>query len=484
MAPQHGVFVYELPTSVIAPVRTARAKVFIGTAPVHRSKNPEAVSNSQPFLAYSYAEAVQGLGFSSDWETWTLCEAIKSQFRLYAVAPVVFINVFDPTKNVTDVPGSELIVKNGKAEISDINAIPSSIVVYTEEDGDLCAVNEDYILELTAEGLSITTIPGGLLFPATSLWVEYKVVDPSTVTVTDVVGGVDGSTGARTGIEAIEDIFPKYRLVPDLIAAPGWDDTEVSIALMAKAQKINGLFKCMAVVDIPESAGASYRDIPSWKELSGLTSEYVVPCFGRLGLGSEVYHLSTQLVGLMGRVDADWGDVPFASPSNNGLKMDKFLWKGEEVLLGHDQANYVSSNGIVTALNFIGGWRAWGNRTGAYPALTDPKDMWIPVRRMFNWFTTELILTYWQKVSLPIRGVLIDNIVSSLNNRLAGLAGAGYIIGGRMDWNQSENPLTNIIDGVIKFHIYMTSPPPAETIDFWIEYDPVYFEMLATAISG
>ena len=56
-----------------------------------------------------------------------------------------------------------------------------------------------------------------------------------------------------------------------------------------------------------------------------------------------------------------------------------------EVFMGPDQAAYLNGEGVITALNFIGGWKSWGNRTAAYPASTDPKDTFMPTRRMFNW---------------------------------------------------------------------------------------------------
>ena len=56
---------------------------------------------------------------------------------------------------------------------------------------------------------------------------------------------------------------------------------------------------------------------------------------------------------------------------------------GREVDLGLETANYLNGQGIVTALNWTGGWRAWGNRTGAYPDNTDVKDKFISVRRIF-----------------------------------------------------------------------------------------------------
>jgi hypothetical protein len=482
--PFHVVAVQEIPTRVRAPVRVRNAKVFIGTAPVHRSRNPQAAVN-EPIVAFSYAEAVEQLGYSDDWGTWTLCEAMKSQFRLFRVAPAIFINVFDPDRDIVDMPGDTLMMRNGRAELADMNAIPESVEVYTEENGELCVIEEDYTLVLSDRGLMITAIPEGNLFNASSLFVVYEAVDPTTVTHTDIIGGVDPATNKHRGMAVLDDIFPKRRLIADVIAAPGWcDDNRVTAMLQAKARSLSDMFPTFAVIDMPETAGQSYREMAAWKELNNLMSEFAMVVWGKCGLGEDVYHMSTQMTGLMGLVDSQWGGVPFASPSNNNLFMDRLLWRGEEVTLSVAQANHLNQNGIATAINWIGGWRAWGNRTAAFPANTDPKDMWIPIRRMFNMIINEIILTYWQKISMPLRAVLIDNIVTSLNNRLAGLTGAGYLLGGRVEWDSNRNPLTDLIDGRITFNVRIAPPPPAETIIFEIGYEPDYLVALSQTLAS
>ena len=47
----------------------------------------------------TYAEAVAQFGYSDDWEKYTLCEFIYSQFALFAMSPCVLINVLDPAKH-------------------------------------------------------------------------------------------------------------------------------------------------------------------------------------------------------------------------------------------------------------------------------------------------------------------------------------------------------------------------------------------------
>ena len=135
-------------------------------------------------------------------------------------------------------------------------------------------------------------------------------------------------------------------------------------------------------------------------------------------------------------------------------------------------------NGIVTALNWIGGWRAWGNRTSCYPGNTDPKDAFIPVRRMFMNEQNSVILTFWQKVDEPGNQKLVEMIIDSKNIDLNGKAARGFILGGRVEFIAEENPLTALIDGTYTFHLFLTPPTPAREIKWLFEFDPSYFETL------
>ena len=69
---RHGVYVSEIPTSIIPPVEAlAGLPVVVGTAPIHLVKNPKV---NEPVLCYSYKEAVEAFGYSDDFESYTLCE--------------------------------------------------------------------------------------------------------------------------------------------------------------------------------------------------------------------------------------------------------------------------------------------------------------------------------------------------------------------------------------------------------------------------
>ena len=57
-----------------------------------------------------------------------------------------------------------------------------------------------------------------------------------------------------------------------------------------------------------------------------------------------------------------------------------------------------------------------------------------------------------------------------------GLVGSGYLLGGRVEMLESENPVSNLMAGIIKLHVYMTPPSPAQEIDFALEYDASYVQ--------
>ena len=184
-------------------------------------------------------------------------------------------------------------------------------------------------------------------------------------------------------------------------------------------------------------------------------------------------------------MDAANEDVPYQSPSNLEMQSTGLCLKdGAEVALTLEQANMLNSQGIVTGLNFSGGWKSWGNYTGAYPSNTDPKDTFICVRRMFDWQYQTFILTYWQKVDRPLMPRLIKTIVDSEIVRLNGLVSRGFLMGADLKFLESENPLTDLMQGIIRVHSYITPPVPMQECDCIFEYDVNNFRTLFEAVAA
>ena len=482
MAYRHGVYISEVPTSIVPPADTETGMpVVFGTAPMYLASDPAPVNT--PILCYTYAEAVAAFGFHDDWEKYTLCEFIKSHFALFAVAPVVLVNVLDPAVHKTAVTNQSVALTTGVGTVAGEGVMLGTLVLKLTAEGQALVRGTDYTAAFNDDNLVVisrVSTSTTLLANTATVVATFDKLDPAAVTSDDIVGGVDVTTGAYEGLELVNRVFPLFRLVPGQLLAPGWStDPEVAAVMVAKAGNINEHFRCIALTDVPTATVKKYTDVAAWKETNNYVSPRQVVCWPKVKLGNDIYHLSTQLAGLICQTDAANDDVPYVSPSNKSLQADgAVLADGTVVALGPDQAAYLNGNGIVTALNFIGGWKAWGNRTGVYPSVTDPKDAFLSIRRMFDWIGNTLVLTFWQKVDYPINKRLIETIVDSANIWLNGLTARQFILGGRVAFQQDENPTTDLMDGIIKFHVYVTPPGPAREIDFILEYDPAYLETL------
>ena len=482
MAYFHGVRASEVPTSIIPPVNTtAGLPVVWGTAPVHLTENPEANVN-KPVICYEYGEAVKAFGYSAEWDKYTLSEVMFSEFQLYGVKPIIFINVLDPKKHKTAVPEKEIPITKGVAVITD-PVIKSTLVVKGGIGGKKLGENVDYIAEWDDDGvLIITDIAGGEEGGLANFAVSYDMVDALKVTANDIIGGVSLS-GEMTGLEWASSIYTLFSMVPGILAAPGWThDPTVASVLKAKALTLCGLFRCIVLTDVDTVNVKTYSEVNVWKNNNNYTGINQVVCWPNVRNGDAVYRMSTHILGIIGATDAANEDVPYQSPSNMSMQATGLcLADGTEIALTLEQANMLNSQGIMTGLNFSGGWKSWGNYTGCYPSNTDPKDCFICARRMFDWQYQTFTLTYWQKVDRPLMPRLIKTIIDSENIRLNGLVARGFLLGADVKFLESENPLTDLLQGIIRVHSYITPPVPAQEIDCIFEYDVNNFSALFEA---
>lgn len=479
MAYKHGVYVSEVPTSIVPAVNTtAGLPVVFGTAPVHLATDRAAAN--RPVLCYSYAEAVQQLGFSKDWTKYTLCEVMYSQFALYNRGPVVFVNVLDPKTHKKSVTDKSVDIADKVATL-DVPVLLDTLKIKASAVGSVLLAGKDYEAAYDDDGaLVITLLDDGTASAASSLILAYDELDPTAVNEDDIIGGISVSDGSVKGLECLNKVFPLTGLVPGIVLAPGWShEPTVAAVMKAKAGNINSHFKAITLNDVPTESVKKYTDVKNWMNQNSYNDTAQVVCWPMVKMGDDIYHMSTHVLGVIATVDSSNGDIPYESPSNKSMQINGCCLKdGTEVVLGPDEAGYLNGQGVVTALNFIGGWKCWGNRTACYPSNTDPKDAFISIRRMFYWHAQTFIQTYWAKVDKPINKRLIQTVLDSENMRLNGLTGQGVILGGRVEFRDDENPVTNLMDGIIKFHTYLTPPAPAREIENVLEYDPAYFETL------
>lgn len=464
MANNHGVYVKEQDTSVSTPVTAAVSVPFvIGCAPVQAASDPAAVG--VPVLCTSWDEFVEQFGYSDDWDLYNLCEFAYSHFKLYGCQPAIFCNLLDTEKMRVSGMSAKVAVVNHRATLP-LEAILGTIVVKADGSDSALVLDTDYSVYIDDSKIVIELIKTSEHYGITALEATYDEALPMEVTAELVASQMD----------AIELCMSTAAIVPDLIVAPGYSKDNTVAAIMAtKAAAVNGLFQAKALIDIDSAKCTKYTDAIAYKPANNLVNEEQILCWPMHKLGGKKFHMSTQLAGLMASVDAEH-ENPYESPSNKNFQMDSLcLADGTPVMQTKAQADMLNANGIVTALNFLSsGWVCWGNYTACYPSITDVKDYFIPVSRMFGWIGNTMIQTFWSKLDQPMNRRLLDNIVDSCNIWLNGLTGSGYLLGGRAEVLDNENPVTDLMAGIIRIHLYITPPSPAQEIDFVLEYDVNY----------
>ena len=454
-----GIHVLEQATAVSIPVVADSGLPYVtGVAPIHMATKPGKVNT--PILCTSWDEAVAKLGFSYDWKKYPICEFIYSHFQLFGCQPVIFCNVMDPDKMKADVEAKEYTVEDHMVRLP-LAAMSDTVKVTMKtansanegsEGGDTSAgsgtsgeatleVDEDYSVyyDYKTDSCVVELLETGASYEVEAISISYTEVKPEKVALVDIVEGVTH----------VDDCMTAVGKIPDTLCTPAWSHNTVVAAIMAtKSAGIMGLFhgKCLIDADCSKTGVRDYSELAGYKNKNNFVDENQIVCWPQVKLGDYQFHLSTQLAGLMAKVDTLNAGCPYESPSNKALKMDTCcLEDGTEVNLNWPQVNI------------------------------------IPVSRMFDWVGNTLIRTFWSKLDKPMNRRLIDSILDTCNIWLAGLVGTERLLGARAEMLESENNLLDLMAGIIRIHIYITPPSPMQQCDFTLEYDTSYVESALAA---
>ena len=201
MAYLHGVRVQENPTSVASPVlNQSGVPVIFGTAPINMTADPASAVNKL-FLCNTFAEAKAAVGYSEDYDKYTLCQAMDAFFKAFGVGPVVLCNVLDPATHKATYTET-LTVKNGQAVSASEGVLLSGLSV--KADSAALTLDTDYTVEFNEKGYLVVTV---LKDGVTSVSLTGNKVDPSAVTSESVIGAYDAETGVETGFELVRKVM-------------------------------------------------------------------------------------------------------------------------------------------------------------------------------------------------------------------------------------------------------------------------------------
>ncbi|ADO83712.1 phage tail sheath family protein [Ilyobacter polytropus] len=476
-----GISSEEAATTVQTVTSGSDVLLVIGSAPTVYATEKNV---NKPILCYSKSEFTEAFGYVDDTDdnnglfSYSLCEAAYTAFDLYGVSPVIFVNVLEESTHKKSVALKELKTLDTDLWAEEVYGIIKSSVVVKNSAGDTTyELDTDYTLAYDSDGyLQVVAVDGGAIDGTPHI--EYDKLDPSAITQDDIIGGTD-TDGDNSGLECLEDVYSKYNLVVNKLWTEFSSDSEVAAISDTKMQLYNGNFQGISMVDIDTDSIKKYSDVPAERTSKNLTSDKQILAWPMGGLGDKIMHLALHQACLSMTVNRDNDNFAYESPSNKSLKLDKLCLKdGTEVTLNETKCKYLEDNGVTTGLSFGGGLKSFGNYTACKPDSTDVKDYFINVKSVFINEENSLVLNLRDNVDDPGNLTLIKNIVNSYNLRYNSLTSQGKLLGGRIEFLETENSTINLLAGKYVFHHYLGVSIPAKNIHNIVEYDVSYLETL------
>ena len=438
-------------------------QVVVGTAPVNQSVNMADAVN-KPIIVRSMQDVIENFGWSDDYEKYTLMQAAQMSFRSFPVAPVIMINVLDPSEvaHMIAVAEKEVELVKGGAIIADDGVLADTLVITVGEAE--AKKDKDYAATVSATGVVIAAIPGGVLDGVSSVKAGYQKLRPEGVTAEDIVGGLD-ENGVRTGIELIDEIYSQFGVLPGILTAPGFSDNPmVAMALEAKAELAGDFSNAIAVVDIDTEIAAKLADVEAAKEALGVKSRWVAACWPQVTVSGKRIAMSAAVSALLQYTCIKNNNIPCESPDNLDIGIDGLvLADGSEVKITQAQANdYLNKYGVVSCI-YMNGWKCWGNNTTAYPQEEASNSRFIKNVLISNYLENRFKAEHLSKIGRQGKLKKIESVVTEFNSLIGALV-PDYLAGGEIIFDKKDNPIQNLQIGHLTFRTRYADYTPIEYI--------------------
>lgn len=458
--------------------------VYVGCAPVNLIKGYKELDIiNNPVKLFNLPNAQQTVGYSENWESFSLCEAINAHFNNVQgnIGPIYVINVLDPDVHRKEEPITvNLAFSNGRATIKSDTIILDTLALEGKMEGVDYAVDYNY-----TKGIVIINSMDAANKIAGSVAASYNEVDADMVTADDIIGGVTAN-GEYSGLGALQLLYQEKYVVCNLLAAPGWSERpEVYNALMVAAAQINGHWDAFVCADIPLNDGLVDIDTIAkalnWKKDNGFTNERS-KVFWPMAKGTDgnIYHLSTLAVVEFMRADYSHDSVPMETCGNKTIPIAAQYFGANSKNRGFDQvtSKELTSNGISTCVFWGGNWVLWGDHTAGYTygADIDPRCIFDVSMRMLFHITNSFQREWGTVIDEPFTKQLRDRIINREQEKLDALVAMGALIGEpSVLFLESNNSTTDMMNGDFRWDIPVTPTPPLKSATVYVAYTDAGF---------
>lgn len=472
--------------------KTKQAIVYIGTAPVHLVEGG-AKNVNVPILVNNIADARKYLGYSDDWASYTLCEAMHAHFEVNNVGPLVFINVMDPAIHKKTAGGTATLTPdNGRVKIVNAEDVILDTITVTRDETALVK-NTDYTLsyDFSRKIVNIVEKTRGSLGTA-ALTIAWQKADPTAVTTANVIGSTD-EYGLNKGIYAIRNVYNVTGYIPAFLVAPGFSQLPAVHSVMVReTDNISKHWHCWNFVDMPIVDGTgtalTLATAPTWKVTNGYNKDNESVFFPLAkGTDGKTYHLSVLNAANFQTLLIQNNGIPYMSGSNTECAIIQDLYFGENVVgrVYDDEVinRCLNANGINSAAYVGGRWVIWGMFAGSYNqedgTTINVNDT---CRMMMYYLTNDFQHRRNIDVDKPMPVNDLKAIVAEEQTRVDALVGIGALTYGKVQLDASKEAKADVYSGDFRILFNVTNTPLAKSLTAIANWTADGFEVYFAAM--
>lgn len=461
MAYLHGVetVVVKTPGQTINVVKSSILAI-VGIAPIGDSQKLVLCNNDS-----------DDAQFGSPVPGFNIPKTLSILRQIAGGTPVIVVNVFDATAHTSQVTDEVKVIANGKLKLG---FAPIGAVTVKDNAGSASTLvsGTDYTIDAYGNFKVISAAAAAV--DGTSLKFSYKKLNAAAITASVINGGKDGTTNVRTGFALLDECFATFGFNPKILVSPGYNSLSSVVATMeAAATKFRAIYYIDAPYGTTPAGAIAGRGVGGSINFNTASrrAELLYPYLKAYDVATDSnldYNYSAFKAALRVKVDKEEGY--WVSDSNHAING---VVGAERVITFNPnddacEANLLNGAGISTIIQSFGtGFKAWGNRSAAFPSDSDKRNF-ISVQRVNDMVIESMaIAAATEDLDKPITQAFIDYLLFKGNSFIGKLIQDGALYqGSKLTYVPSENTPQELAAGHIIFNRSWDSPAPAERITF------------------
>jgi phage tail sheath protein FI len=287
--------------------------------------------------------------------------------------------------------------------------------------------------------------------------VRVEQGDTEEETTTNIIGGVDATTGKKTGMKALLAAQSLLGVKPRILGVPGHDSKAVATELLSVAQSLRAFAYLSAYGCKTVSEAIAYRENFSQREAMLIWPDFL--SWDTVINADAKAFATARALGLRAKIDQQTGWHKTLSNVGvngvTGISADVF-WDLQD---SATDANLLNKNDVTTLIR-KDGYKFWGSRT----CSDDPLFQFENYTRTAQVLADTMAEAHMWAVDMPLHPSLAKDILEGIKAKFRELKSAGYIIDGNAWIDDAANDKDTLKAGRLLIDYDYTPVPPLENL--------------------